>query len=328
MAALHTLAQSTATPQLSRLGTLTVHGYGIRITVQAGHLQIEDGIGSDRRMLRVPRVDHKLKRLVCISEDGFITLAAMKWLSDIGAAFILLDRLGKVRLVTGPTSPSDARLRRAQALAHQNGKALEISRELIRVKLEGQERVVREQLKDHTIAEMIARFREQLAAAQTLDTVRSLEARAAATYWNAWREVQILFPRQDAKRVPHHWFRFGARHSKLSGQPRVATNPPNAVLNYLFAIAESECRLALCACGLDPGIGFIHLDTANRDSLALDLLETIRPSIEAWLLNWIMREPLRRSDFFETGSGSCRLTSRLCSRLSETGPTWRSLVGP
>jgi hypothetical protein len=62
--------------------------------------------------------------------------------------------------------------------------------------------------------------------------------------------------------------------------------------------------------------------------LALDLLETIRPSIEAWLLNWITREPLRRSDFFETGSGNCRLTSRMCSQLSETAPTWGRLVAP
>ena len=99
-------------------------------------------------------------------------------------------------------------------------------------------------------------------------------------------------------------------------------------MNYVFALAESECRLALCACGLDAGIGFVHVDTRNRDSLALDLLEIIRPSIESWLLNWITGEPLRRSDFFETGSGNCRLMSRLCSELSESAPTWCRLVAP
>ena len=62
--------------------------------------------------------------------------------------------------------------------------------------------------------------------------------------------------------------------------------------------------------------------------MALDLLETIRPSIEAWLLNWITREPLRHSDFFETGTGNCRLMSRLCSQLSETAPLWGKLVAP
>lgn len=86
-------------------------------------------------------------------------------------------------------------------------------------------------------------------------------------------------------------------------------NPANSLLNYVNAVAESECRIAACACGLDPGIGFVHTDTANRDSLALDLIETIRPAIEAWLLNWIMQEPLNRSDFSESTDGNCRASA-------------------
>ena len=330
MTASHTVPQShhSGKSPVTKSGVLTIYGFGVRVRMQAGHLEIEDGVGLERCKMRLARVGHGLKRLVVIGSDGFVSLAALRWLADQDAAFVMLERNGKVLTVCGPVSPSDARLRRAQALAHHNGKALEISRELIRVKLEGQERVVREQLKKSTIAEVIARFRDRLADAENLDTVCFLEAQAAATYWNAWSEVQILFPRQDARRLPDHWLRFGARHSPLTGQPRLAVNPPNAILNYCFALAESECRLALSACGLDVGLGFIHTDTPARDSLALDLLETIRPSIEAWLLNWIMREPLRRSDFFETGTGNCRLTSRLCSQLSETAPTWGRLVAP
>jgi len=324
----HTLSHLPAIPQISKLGVLTLYGYGIGVTMQAGHLQIEDGIGPERRKSRLPRVNHRLQRLICVGDDGFITLSALRWLSEVGASFVMLDRLGKVRVVAGPTSPSESRLRRAQSCAHQNGKALEISRELIRAKLQGQEQVLREQLKHPSIADIIARFRERLDDAEDLSAVRHLEARAAQTYWSAWRDLPILFPRQDAKHVPNHWMRFGARHSPLTGGPRLAVNPPNALLNYTFALAESECRLALCACGLDAGIGFIHADTRCRDSLALDVLEAIRPSIEAWLLNWITREPLRRSDFFETGSGNCRLMSRLCSELSETAPTWGRLVAP
>jgi CRISPR associated protein, Cas1 family len=83
----------------------------------------------------------------------------------------------------------------------------------------------------------------------------------------------------------------------LTGGPRLSVNPANSLLNYTNAVAESECRLAACACGLDPGLGVLHTDTANRDSLALDLIETIRPAIEAWILNWLTHEPLRRSHF-------------------------------
>ena len=102
-----------------------------------GHLILRDGIGAERREARLPRVGHGLKRLVCISEDGFATLSALKWLADVGASFTMLDRTGNVLFVTGPTAPSDARLRRAQALAGRSGTGLRIARELISRKLAG-----------------------------------------------------------------------------------------------------------------------------------------------------------------------------------------------
>jgi CRISPR-associated endonuclease Cas1 len=328
VAASHTLSHPSASPQISRLGVLTLYGYGIRVTMQAGHLQIEDGIGPERRRFRLPRVNHRLKRLVCIGDDGFVTLAALRWLSEVGASFVMLGRQGKIQVVTGPTSASEARLRRAQALAVSNEAAVTISRELISTKLSGQEILIREKLQNVGIADSIAALRSRLDDANDLTAIRGIESRAAAEYWDAWRDVQILFPRKDAARIPGHWLSFRTRHSPLTGGPRLAVNPANAILNYTNAVAESECRLAACACGLDPGLGFLHTDTANRDSLALDLIETIRPAIEAWLLDWLTREPLRRSDFTEAADGNCRISSDLCSKLSETAPTWGRLVAP
>jgi CRISPR-associated endonuclease Cas1 len=328
MAAAAKIPHPFAIPQISKSGVLTLHGYGIRIQIQAGHLEMEHGIGPERYKLRLPRVNHRLRRLVCVGEDGFITLAALRWLTDVGVSFAMVDRLGKIRVVTGPASPSEARLRRAQALALTNGAALPIARELMCTKLEGQELVIRERLKNETTANLVATLRKSLSSAETIDGIRRIEGRAASEYWRVWYDVPVLFPRNDAKRVPDHWLRFGSRHSPITGGPRLAVNPANALLNYTNAVAESECRLALVACGLDPALGFIHTDTANRDSLALDLIETIRPAIEAWLLNWLSTEPLRRSDFYESADGNCRLRSALCSRLSETAPTWAKLVAP
>jgi len=317
-----------AISQVSRLGVLTLYGYGIRVAMQAGHLQLEDGIGPERRKLRIPRVNHRLKRLVCIGDDGFVTLAALRWLSDVGASFVMLDRTGRVRVITGPASPSEARLRRAQALASGNGNAARIARELISAKLAGQGMLIREKLQNIRTGDSIAALQVRLADTSDLTAIRGIESRAAAEYWSAWREVPILFPRKDANRIPSHWLTFGSRHSPLTGGPRLSVNPANSLLNYINAVAESECRLAACVCGLDPGLGVLHTDTANRDSLALDLIEPIRPSIELWLLDWLMSEPLRRSDFFEAADGNCRLSTSLCSKLSETAPTWGKLVAP
>jgi CRISPR-associated endonuclease Cas1 len=328
MAASHTLPHVPVIPQISKLGVLTLYGYGIRISMQSGHLQIEDGIADDRYKLRLPRVNHRLKRLVCIGDDGFITLAALTWLSEVGASFVMLDRIGKVRFVTGPASPSEARLRRAQAIALSNGAASQIARELIAAKLQGQEVLVREKLHIPLAADSIAALRNRLAETDDLNVIRGIESRAAVEYWQAWCRIPVTFPKKDADRIPEHWKAFGNRHSPLTSTPRLAVNPANALLNYTNAVAESECRLAAVACGLDPGLGFLHTDTANRDSLALDLIETIRPAIEAWLLDWLMSEPLRKSDFAESSDGNCRLSSALCAKLSETAPTWRKLVAP
>ena len=330
MTASHNLSQvaNSGKSPISNNGVLTIHGFGVRVRMQSGHLEIKDGVGMERRSIRLARVGHRLRRLVCISEDGFVTLSALKWLSGVGSSLVMLDRTGKVVFVTGPTAPSDSRLRLSQSLALGNGTALAISKELISAKLGGQETLARDKLKNSATADAIAGFRVRLDTADNLDSVRTLEAHAAVAYWNAWRDVPVLWPKSDLRKVPDHWRAFGTRASPLTGGPRLAVNPPNAILNYCFALVESESLLALNALGLDPGIGFLHLPRANRDSLAFDIMEPVRPEVERWLYQWLSTEPLRRADFFETATGNCRLMSHLCARLSETAPTWGKLIAP
>jgi len=241
---------------IDRSGVLAVTGFGIKIRMQAGHLEIEDGIGPERRKIRLARVDHGLKRLVCISEDGFATFGALKWLSDLGVPFVMLNRKGKALFVTGPTAPSDVRLRRAQALAHTSGAALRIARELIDKKLAGQAQVAGHTLFAVACAEEINRYRSDLAETETLERILLVESCAAAVYWSAWRTLPITFPRKDESRLPAHWRVFGARDSPLTGSPRAAVNPPNAMLNFLYCLLESESRLAATAVGLDPSSGY------------------------------------------------------------------------
>jgi hypothetical protein len=70
------------------------------------------------------------------------------------------------------------------------------------------------------------------------------------------------------------------------------------------------------------------VDTPNRDSLACDLMEVCRPKVDAFVLNWLQSEPLRKADFSEDRNGNCRLVSALANRLSETADTWRKFVAP
>jgi CRISPR-associated endonuclease Cas1 len=311
-----------------RQGVIALFGFGVQVRVDRGHLLLEDGIGPDRRFCRLPRVGHGLKRLVVIGSDGMVSLAALRWLADQDASFVMLERDGSVLATTGPVRPSEAKLRRAQALAHSSGAALKITRELISRKLTGQENVARHKLLDSTTADTIARFGSEIPAADGISTIRLIESQAARAYWSAWSTLPVNFPKNDLHQVPEHWRSFGARVSPLTGSPRLAANPVNAILNYLYAVLESESRLAVAALGLDPGLGVLHVDTPARDSLACDVMETVRHQVDGYVLDWITRQPLKREWFFEKTDGNCRLMSPIAVRLSETAPIWRPAVAP
>ena len=118
--------------------------------------------------------------------------------------------------------------------------------------------------------------------------IRGLEASAASAYFREWRDLPVGWPKADLPRIPHDWRFVGNKQSPLSGGPRLAVTPVHAILNYCFALLEAETRLALSSLGLDPGLSVgLHTDTADRDSLALDVLEPIRPQIETWVLDWV-----------------------------------------
>jgi hypothetical protein len=213
-------------------------------------------------------------------------------------------------------------------LANESGVALEIVRGLIQQKLAGQETLARDGLRDSATADRIAELGGAVRSVETMAAVRALEAQGAREYWSAWQNVAITFPKKDLPRIPDHWRVFGTRSSPLTECPRSAVNPANAMLNYLYALLEAEARLAAAVMGLDPGLGFLHLDTATRDSLACDLMEPVRPEVDAFVLDWISREPIKREWLFEQRDGTCRLMADFTSLLSETLPMWRRAVAP
>jgi hypothetical protein len=168
----------------------------------------------------------------------------------------------------------------------------------------------------------------ELERAETIEQLRGAEAQAARAYWQAWRGIPILFSRKDAHRVPGSWRFFGSRTSPLSGGPRLATTPANALANLLYALAEQESTLALRAVGLDPGIGIVHRDQPARPSLALDLLEAIRPDVDRYLLQLLRARAFAASDFYESRRGSVRVLAPLSHQLAETLPAWADLLAP
>lgn len=325
-----TLLAETYQDTPDRNGVRVVDGYGVRIAIERGHLVIADGTGRHRRQTRYPKVAHGLRRLVVIGHTGTISLEAIRWLDRLGIALVNIDNDGRELARTSRAGLDDARLRRSQAIATGTPTGLGIVIDLLDAKLAGQATIATTHLHAPHLTDHIDQLRQRLSQAETLEEARDCEAKAAQTYFAAWPDhVAIRWANRDHNKVPEHWHRFDARRSPLSaGSPVRAGDPVNALLNYLYALAETECRHACQTLGLDPGLGFLHADRRGRDSLALDLIEALRPAIDAYLLDLLDGHVFRRSDFHETDDGHCRLLAPLTHRLAETLPQWHAAVAP
>jgi CRISPR-associated endonuclease Cas1 len=309
-----------------RAGVLVVDGYGVGLRVLYGKLRVEDGIGQHRRCLALDRTGSGLERLVLLGKSGTLTLQSLAWLRAIGAGLIHLSADGHVLTHSVPYGYDGHPIRRAQAWAVATGLDIDLARELILRKLDGQRaNLVRLRVAD---LQSFDAMREALGRAASIDEIRLCEAKGAAIYWNAWSSVPIRLRGRDLVRVPVRWTRYDSRASLLTNGPRAATNPINALLNYVYALLESESRLALLAAGLDPTLGVLHADQRNRDSFALDAMEPIRPAVDAFVLDLLEERVLTSRDFVELPNGVCRVRAPLTHDLAITLPRWRQLVAP
>jgi hypothetical protein len=104
------------------------------------------------------------------------------------------------------------------------------------------------------------------------------------------------------------------------------------MLNYAYAICETEARHALHVIGLDPAIGYGHGHHHGSDALVFDLMEVLRPEADRVVLSMIDtgRGIPYTSDgkpayfkvlwFAETGDAICRLVAPATHMLTELVP--------
>ena len=310
------------------LGVLSLSGYGLRIAVERGHLVVEDGFASNRRRQRFTRAERSLKRLVVMGHAGTVTLDAVQWLHDVGVSLIHVGHDGELLVSTGQPGSDMPTRRRAQAAAPMTGASLQIAKDLIAEKLLGQEAVLCQITGTEAARKRIGRSRAAVPDAVDDEQLRRIEMTAAKTYWDAWDQIEIRFTSLAHSRIPDHWRRFGSRFSLISGSGRRASNPANAMLNYLYAILEAEARVAAMGVGLDPGLGVFHADAKTRASLACDLMEPVRPSVDGFLLELVRDRQFDRTSFFELRDGGCRLTPSVTRELARTAPEWARRVAP
>ncbi|GHG11887.1 CRISPR-associated endonuclease Cas1 1 [Deinococcus piscis] len=122
-----------------------------------------------------------------------------------------------------------------------------------------------------------------LPLAETVDEVRGIEGTAARIYW----EVFPLMLRQNRD---FFWLTERTR--------RPARDPINSLLNFVYTVLANDCASACQSVGLDPQVGFLHALRPGRSSLALDLMEELRPvTADRAIITLINRQQLTPRDF-------------------------------
>jgi CRISPR-associated endonuclease Cas1 len=265
---------------------------------------------------------HDVARIFCLNPTGSLSFTAVRWCAEQGITVTLLDRDGGVLATLTPEAKEDVTLRRRQYLAASTGQDVMIARELVRRKLQGQLRTLRTHLAlpgaEHAaqVLDDALSWLELPTPPQWLETLamlRTYEGRAAGAYFAAWVGLPLRWAKADARRVPPHWLAVRQRSSPLShnGMPRHAVDPTNALLNYAYAVLESQTRQALARQGFDLACGFLHADVERRDSLVYDVMECERGTVDGLVLDFLAQTAFHAGDFTRVSDGSCRLHLQL-----------------
>ena len=253
----------------------------------------------DEERIRVPF--HMLGSVVVFGSI-YISPSLIQACAAGGIVFVLLSRFGRFQArVEGPVS-GNVLLRRAQYRASDDPE--EIVRSILVGKIANQRSVLQRAQRDYG-DELKPSGREAMSAAtnrlrqivqrisdghDSIDRLRGFEGEAARLYFSVFGHLI---------RVPDPEMAFAGRNRR---PPR---DPMNALLSFLYTLLVHDCRSAAESVGLDPAVGFFHRDRPGRPSLALDLMEELRPVLADRLaLSLINRRQVRTRDFQTREGGS------------------------
>ena len=94
-----------------------------------------------------------------------------------------------------------------------------------------------------------------------------------------------------------------------------ASDPVNALLNYGYAILESQCRKALNSVGLEPTVGFLHEARQTKYPLVYDLQEPYRWLVDTTVISCLESGFFGEKDFYRMDNYVLRLKPEAARKL-------------
>ena len=247
---------------------------------------------------------HLLENIVMFSYRG-ASPALMGKCREKGILMAFYSPTGKYQASVADITNGNVYLRRTQyRMADDEPLSLAVSKNFIFGKLYNAKYVLLRCARDHELrvdaerirhaAENISRYSQDAEKAEDLDSLRGIEGNAAAEYFNVFDEM--ILQNKDA-------FRFEGRNR------RPPLDRTNALLSMAYSILANECAAALYGVGLDPFVGFMHVDRPGRKSLSLDIEEELRSSFaDRFVLTLINNRVISPDDFNIMDNGTVELT--------------------
>jgi CRISPR-associated protein Cas1 len=250
--------------------------------------------------IRIPL--HNLDGIVGLGWDISCSAPLMAACAEAGVTLSFCNGNGRFQAAIRGATSGNVLLRRQQfRWADDQERCLAIARNCVAAKIANQRSVLQRALRDHgdeqrrpplesTIARL-AQYLPMTGQATDLDTLRGFEGEAASCYFGVFDHL-----------ITARNFQFSNRRR------RPPTDPVNALLSFLYAILAHDCRSACEAVGLDPQVGFLHTDRPGRASLALDLMEELRPFfVDRLVLSLVNRQQINPADFITRETGAVEM---------------------
>ena len=249
---------------------------------------------------------HTLTEIFCFSYAGASPALMGKCAKEnIGLAFC--TPRGRFLCRVNGESSGNVLLRREQyRVADDPVQSCRMARMSIFGKLYNSRKSIERTLRDHALrvdADALRRASENLAALlpavrseKDMSSLRGLEGSGAQSYFAVFD--QLILARKET-------FRFDGRSR------RPPLDPVNALLSFAYSLLTNDCASALEAVGLDSYVGFMHRDRPGRKSLALDLMEELRPCFaDRFVLTAINNRVFDENDFTFQEDGAVLLTDK------------------
>lgn len=309
---------------------LILVGHGIRLRVDNGALVVRTGLTHYPQTVDEVRFFsgewRNPSRIVVIDGDGSLSFDVLDWLAAQHVPFLRLNWHGEIiSIIGGGGYAADPKLARRQTINVANGAFLELSRWLIGKKIQGSIETLCSHAPSSPASERaILRLQKDLGALvdnppATIGGILGIEGRAAAAYFGAWQAIPLRWKSLARRPVPDDWTRIGSRSSIASARKHPnyrATHPVNAMLNYAYGILENQVRIQIIAAGLDPTIGNMHSSSGGNLGLVYDLMEPLRPAVDALLLDFLANHTFAPGDVMLTDSGVVRLNPQLARNVA------------